>query len=78
MERQLFEDLVESLRQAASFARASKRKLRTHRRVDERSRKERQALQMTGPRACKEKRLRSKRLRETPSRGAMRRKVISW
>jgi hypothetical protein len=63
MEKQLFEELVISLRQAVDAARASNRKQRTRRRLAEHIREERQAAQMRGPRAFIKKRPLPKHLR---------------
>jgi hypothetical protein len=78
METKLFEELVASLRQAADAARASSRKRRTRRRLAERIREERQALQMIGPRTFKKKRPRPKhlRVRALSKRVVVRRTVI--
>lgn len=78
MEKQLFEELVASLRQAVDVARASNRKRRTRRRLAERVREERQALQMIGPRAFIKKRPRSKHVsvRVPQKRVVIRRKVL--
>lgn len=77
MEKKLFEELAVSLRQAADAARASNRKRRTRRRLAERIREERQALQMIGPRAFKRKRPLPKPLRARcrSERVVVRRKV---
>jgi hypothetical protein len=78
METQLFEALVASLRQAVEIVRVNNRKRRTRRRLAERIREERQALQMIGPRAFLKKRPRSKHVsvRVPPKRVVIRRKVL--
>lgn len=77
MEKGLFDELVVSLRQAAEIARGF-RKLRTRRRLAERIREERQALQMIGTRGFRKKlpRRRPLRARRLANRLARRRKVI--
>ena len=77
MEQQLFEEPVASLGQAVGIGRASNRKRRT-RRLAERIREERQALQMIGPRVFIKKRLRSKHasVRVPPKRVVIRRKLL--
>jgi hypothetical protein len=76
MEKQLFDELVMSLRQAADVICASKRTRKTGRRLAERIRKVRQAVQMASPRAFKKKRLTQYfyRARELPKPVARRRK----
>jgi len=78
MEKKFLEELVVNLRQAADVARASNRKRRTRRRLAERIREERQALQMIGPRTFKKKRPQPKslRVRELSKRVVGRRTVI--
>lgn len=78
MEKQLFEELVASLGQAVDVGRASNRKRQTRRRLAERIREERQALQMIGPRVFIKKRPRSKHVsvRVPPKRVVIRRKVL--
>lgn len=77
MEKQLFDELVASLRQAAEVARDNRTR-RTRRRLAERIGEERQALQMIGPRAFIKKRPRPifLRARKVSNRIVIRRKVI--
>lgn len=63
MEKQLFEKLVTSLREAATSARAYGHRRRTRRWPAERIRAVREARQIIGPRAFTKRRPKSKRLR---------------
>jgi hypothetical protein len=76
MEKRLFNELVASLRQAADIARGG-RKRRPRRRLGERIREERWALQAIGPRAFRKRLPRQRQLRPRSLAGRpVRRKVI--
>ena len=77
MEKQLFEELVSSLREAAASAQAYGHNRRTRRRLAEHIRAVREARQIIGPRAFIKTRPKSKclRARELSRRAAVRRKA---